>query len=198
LIQETKPDVEWYKKYFEEKVELPQFDNAQFSAVIISQVAEGTVSRMLHSGMVFDEINSICTQKKGRTKEARLFKREPLKGLHYKHWTQPSMIPKNIVNHWGDSSSNKFSSAVKVGIESRYGKNIKYLEPEMAGIIAHTAVMGAYQDRSSKSKLTGEWIIYKIFNGKYYFLTLAGHLEGDEAIYDRIIKLCAPEFPFLF
>ena len=56
-------------------------------------------------------------------------------------------------------------------------------------------------DKAIRSKfkkgLTGEWLIYAVHNEVNYFLCLAKHEEGDEAIYKNKIAPALEEFPEL-
>jgi hypothetical protein len=68
-------------------------------------------------------------------------------------------------------------------------------EYERHGIVS---VANAMHTQAMATKdLKGEWIIFKNFNGKKYFLCLATHSEGDEVIYGAKIKSCLEEFPKL-
>ena len=44
---------------------------------------------------------------------------------------------------------------------------------------------------------TGEWIIFDKEDGQNYYLCLARHTDGDEAIFGKLKQLVFPEFPFL-
>lgn len=60
-----------------------------------------------------------------------------------------------------------------------------------------------HQKAMGNKELKGEWLIYKIMNGKKYYLCLASHREGkdrkesDENIFKNKIAKCLVEFPEL-
>ena len=58
----------------------------------------------------------------------------------------------------------------------------------------HELLIGGYERRFQKGRMTGEWIIFAKVDEASYYLTLGAHAEGDDKILDRI-KACAAEFP---
>ncbi|MCO7255257.1 hypothetical protein KSI86_13925 [Dickeya oryzae] len=63
--------------------------------------------------------------------------------------------------------------------------------------LAHEAVVENYLRRSQEKKLTGHWIIYAIYKGENYYLSLAKHTDDESEIRTQIDAICVPEFPFL-
>jgi len=116
------------------------------------------------------------------------FKHPPLKGcLHIHHSPYASLgysIERNIREYW---FSNKKIKKVKreefERIVTKYGK--KNISP-----ILNTM----HQEVISKKELRGEWLIYKKYNGKNYYLCLASHNEGDRNIFNNKISKCFSEF----
>ncbi|KIP93518.1 hypothetical protein RU10_12365 [Pseudomonas fluorescens] len=66
--------------------------------------------------------------------------------------------------------------------------------------IFHSIVYGGIESRKRRGALTGEWLIYYVYNGLNYYLDLADHevLNDQQKLYDRLSNECAWEFPFAF
>lgn len=184
-------------KEFCTMIRLDRFTNAEFSSLFIYQLIHGFYNEPIHIGMVTDEISSLeGLQKPTHTKDESRFNREPLKGLYKKHFFNPRYIPKNLSNHFG-IGTNKTNSRFYKLIKDIAGDK-GYLTKNDAQILAQKFVWDGYLDRKKAGKLTGEWMIYAKYGGKNHYLTLALHDEGDQIIYDRILKNCRDDFPYLF
>lgn len=119
------------------------------------------------------------------------FKKEILVGYSKIHHGTYSgigySIIRNIKEYWYKNG--------KIRRSRRESFNELLNKYERHGIVP---VANAMHTRAMNSKeLKGEWIIFKNFNGKKYFLCLATHTEGDEFIYETKIKPCLEEFPEL-
>jgi hypothetical protein len=69
---------------------------------------------------------------------------------------------------------------------------------EKIGTMDLPAIANELHNRAVHSRqLTGEWLIYKEFKNRIYYLCLAIHEEGDENIFDNKIKITFSEFPEL-
>jgi hypothetical protein len=55
-----------------------------------------------------------------------------------------------------------------------------------------------FLEKLRNGKLTGEWIVFKKYERKNYYLTLASHSEKNEEIIRRILDDCRSQYPFLF
>ena len=130
------------------------------------------------------------------TQAASAFKREPLKGLMKKHFTDARFIVKNLGAHFGyDHGGNKDLDAL---ISEAFSRNEScYVDETFINFIAHESTVGALQKRAKNKKISGEWIVFQKYNGKNYYLTLAAHDEGDECVYGRVCDAYDLDFEFL-
>lgn len=130
-------------------------------------------------------------EKSSGTKPATQFRNPPLRGLWHKHFFDAHYTINNLRNHWA-------RDRLKQLIEEVCDPNKSTIITQaMVNELVHRLVHGAIDDRQSTGRLTGEWIIFAKYNNQNYYLCLARHDEGDEAIYSRIEALCFREFPFL-
>lgn len=124
--------------------------------------------------------------------EGKPFKHEPLKGLFKVHHSSLSglgySLVRNIIEYWFDESGSIKRKRQKdfESIIERYGS-------ERVGVIA----IEMHSQTLKFKKLKGEWLIYKIFKGKKYYLCFAAHEEGDNKIFEDKILECYAEFPEL-
>jgi hypothetical protein len=123
-------------------------------------------ARLYHVHNIYDEIGILegTDPRPSRTKEAKPFKKPPLLGLWHKHHFQPHFFGKNLANELRHS----FDKA----IEKHIGSKIK----DFAGVLAYDLTIGAYRDRSDRTELAGEWIVFEKEDSKiYYYLSLGSH-----------------------
>lgn len=115
----------------------------------------------------------------------RPFKKPPLRGLLHAHFVQASFIPMNIeLEHRRNGSTHAGEAFESGGV----------LDQETINRIAHTATVGSYEQRARRQALTGEWLIYADHGGDKFYLAVAGHYEGDQVIYDRMMDRCGESF----
>ena len=103
---------------------------------------------------------------------------------------------KNIGNHWRLGQGGE--PLERMLGEEFAAEESGYFTDELAACISHRLVIGGYTDRAGQGELTGEWIVFSKHEGQRFYLTLASHSEGDDAIHKRIQEWSRPEFPFLF
>jgi len=122
------------------------------------------------------------------------FTGEKLSGyLHIHHSTYASIgysVVRNVKEYWfkkGEIRKKRIIDFEK--IVNKYGKdNISPIAITM------------HQKAISNKELKGEWLIYKKYNGKNYYLCLASHREGrnridsDANIFNNKISKCLTEF----
>lgn len=106
--------------------------------------------------------------------------------------------PKNLVNHWGLEFENslKFNALCKrIAEEEEKSPS----EVRWQGRLAHAMTIGAYEERATKNRLTGEWILFAKHNGKNYYLCISIHTSGeeDQHVHDFLKTLCEHEYLFL-
>jgi hypothetical protein len=125
------------------------------------------------------------------TKDETEFRHEPLKGLWHKHFFDAHFIAPNLLNEWGGDRLNKLIKEVCDP------KKSEVFTEEMANELTHRLVHGAMESRDQEERLTGEWIIFDKEDGTNYYLCLARHSDGDEAIFAKLRAIVFPEFPHL-
>jgi hypothetical protein len=178
----TQEDIEYVKGWSDLKLSTGKVSN-----LLVDQLAHGLINRTLHFHIICDEIGVLedapyC--RSSNTKSTTEFRREHLRGLWHKHYTEPGHILQNIMLHWGKDFS-RFATHIE-----------NEITPETVGKIGYDFVMEAHKQRNRAQKMTGEWIVYAVHSGESYYLTLATHKEGDEVIAARV-RECAVEFPDL-
>lgn len=146
----------------------------------------------VHPGAVLDSIRDLeAGEIMKTTKPATQFTREPLRGFWHKHFFSAHFVPKNIALH------------LKKGELERVVTRV--LDPEKYPVITKDAiaeltkelVYGSFEQRYADGKLTGEWTIFAKHQAQNYYLCMAQHASGDEAIMRRMQPICFFEFPFL-
>lgn len=172
-------------------------DISRISTILIAQVLQMHANRTVNTYNILDEIKfleglNIYTA----TEPESEFRHHPLKGLMKKHFTDASFIVKNIGAHLGmDYGGN---SRLTNLIQEAFNKNESgYADDEFFLRIAHGMTCGALEERAKNNRTTGEWIVFKKYDGKNYYLTLAAHKEGDDNIYKKVCDSYDIDFSFL-
>ena len=146
-----------------------------------------------------DNIEQIPTGRPSRTKSATSFRGPVLGGLSKFHYTTTGYMGQNILLHW-NSKDNRKERAKLNELFDLTASSCESLDEawKVAGKIAKQVVDG-YGDRGDAQKLTGEWVIFREWEGQNYYLSLGNHseLQDTQALYDRVRRGC-PEFPFCF
>ena len=133
------------------------------------------------------------------TKPPTAFRKPPLKGFWYKHFSTSRHFVRNIGERWGVAAGgNKDLRAMIEDCGFRAEANME----KMIALVTHRFVMGGASDRSQANRLTGDWIIFaKNGNGENVYLDLASHEEAQKAPEQLVLKLVegsAVEFPEVF
>jgi len=106
-------------------------------------------------------------------------------------------IPRNFGLRWGlDRGGNQALVQALVAIAREHEE-----DPDMwPRVLAHRLAMEGYEARAGRRRLTGEWILYAVHEGRSHYLTLGTYEEGrdPEALLARLRQQCAAEWPFLF
>ena len=147
-----------------------------------------TVKEFFQSREILDLIesleNEVCTIKQ------RPFNGEFLKGLmHVHHGTYATMgysAVKNCIVYWYNNEK------MRPKIIPEFQALLDESEHDLGARMYQKAIFSRI-----KNGLTGEWLIYKKYQGKNYYMCLAKHDEGDENIYKNRIRPCLIEFPEL-
>jgi hypothetical protein len=129
------------------------------------------------------------------TKDATQFRRQsPLYPFWHKHFYAPRHFFPNIAARWGlTRDGNRDLMKVINEIAARHG----HAPEAWQKVLPHRLVMDGWRDRVSFG-LTGDWIIFAKHGGVNFYLDLATHEEGDDAVMTKLRRGCATEFPFLF
>lgn len=162
------------------------------SDLFLRQLQKGISDDSLHVPMIMEEVRALEGKRQSYTRPAEPFLREHLTGLHKKHFYQTSLIGRNLQNEWKLQSqrSTKFRDMIWRTLK-------KTSDPLLASQeIAQNFVRGL-SERERRGDLDGEWVVFAIWEGKNYYLTLAHHKEGDVEIRKRILNFCLEQFPFV-
>jgi hypothetical protein len=144
---------------------------------------------------VLHEINALegKSQFTSRMRPTTQFNHKPLKGLWHKHFRQTDLrsLSINLLKGLRRDGLPKLEAEVSVLEEPRD------FEPADAAKIAHEAVVDNYERLLATQSLTGEWIVYSVFEGVNYYLCIASHDTGDDVVFNWINTACTVQFPFL-
>ena len=131
---------------------------------------------------------------KSRTKAAKPFRGTALQPLWHKHFSAPRHMLKNVGIHWAvDKRETTALDCLIAGIANEGSDH-------WVDQLCYQFVIGGYQERVEKRRLTGDWIIFAKHNGCNYYLDIATHFEGDDdqTLMRKIRYGSEAEFPFLF
>jgi hypothetical protein len=93
----TQENIEEVKKWLELKLTTGKVSN-----LLVNQLAHGLINKTIHVHIIYDEIGILegaPYSRSSNTKPATAFRRDPLKGLYHKHYSDPSHIAKNLEIH---------------------------------------------------------------------------------------------------
>jgi hypothetical protein len=143
----------------------------------------------------FEMLDTIYELEQGNgrngTKPATSFKNMPLKGLWHKHYFSAHFLARNILLGLGKNGAMRIIKEVMDPNKS------PVVTQEMIKEVSYRIVHEPFEHRGASKQLTGEWLIYLPYNSKNHYLCCSTHYAGDQAIYDRIIQHCVPDFPDL-
>jgi hypothetical protein len=145
---------------------------------------------------VLDELDFLDGVKRSsKAKSPEPFRHPLLRRFWHKHYSSARHIPRNIGLRWGlDRGGNQALDQALAAIAREHGE-----DPDMwPRVLAHRLTVEGYEARAGR--LTGEWILYAMHEGRNYYLTLGTHKEGKdpEEPLSRLRRHCAAEWPFLF
>lgn len=145
----------------------------------------------IHPEEVLDAIKEETGINTQGCKKATKFRNRPLKGLWHKHYYSGRFIGHNLYNEMANGKLEKIVSDV---FEPHMGKPAT---KDMFEDLAKRAVHDSLDERRTKSKTTGEWVTFAKHNNQNYYLCMATHDNGDDAIRNKIDLICRKEFQFL-
>lgn len=131
-----------------------------------------------------------------KTKAATKFKRPPLRGLWHKHYYDGSMnmLANNLSNAIKKYQLPYFQQMID---EAKTAGEERFVQIADIPHIVNDAVSGNLKRRRDAGKITGEWIVYAIHDGKNYYLGLCKHSDPQEEIRRKIDMTGVLEFPFI-
>jgi hypothetical protein len=177
---------------FADFIGLSKIAPGRFSWLFVVQVLLNDLISGVDPDMIVQEVKALESGKPSLgTKPASEFNREPLKGLWHKHYFSAHFIGRNMSNYLSGGKLHQFLSEV---LDPGKSPNVTR---EMIAEIAHRVVEEPLDVRANTEKLTGEWIVFAKHGGQNYYLCLAKHDTGDQAIYDQIDLVAFKQFPFL-
>jgi hypothetical protein len=183
-------DKEFHRSETQDYIDLAMV-TGRCAAQLIDQIATHLTARTANIFTIIDTLASLEERPGARpspTKPASQFNGKWLGGLWHKHYSQPRFLACNLANHL---TNKRFAAIAEetVGVDNEF-------DADAVARFVHAAVIGNYEQRAGAAKLTGEWIVFAKEPTGNVYLTLADHIEDDEAIWRRCAA-CAPEFPDL-
>jgi hypothetical protein len=197
---------EWaqIKQKAAESLMLPVSIEIEYSISFIALLLHAQSERLFNVHCVSDEVKYLAgLSTSTATKAAELLVKGKFKDqcFWHKHFFDARFIVKNISNEL-----KRDNSEFNLWVEKEFESLPENEELRINWLIRQYSI-GAFEYRagihenisepSDKKRVTGEWIIYKPFQGKLYFLDVALHSQGRE-LYSNIKAHCAAEFPYLF
>jgi hypothetical protein len=162
------------------------------------QIASISKHRIYNSFSITDVIQELEGVGRGCIQRVDQFRHLPLKGLWKAHFLDARFIIRNIINHWGfeGENSSKFNSlcAQVVAEEQKNPSEVGW-----QGRLTHAMIIGAYEEKAKRHKLTGEWLIFSKHNDQNYYLCISKHTSNTEDVnlFDLLKTVCKNEYPFL-
>lgn len=171
-------------------------DLSRISTILLAQLSVVHSTRTLSTHMITDEIKYLEGLKPhSQTLKADQFRKEPLRGLWKKHFSDPQFLIRNIGNHFGLNKGG--NERLTQMIAEAFKRNTSgYFDDEFAHFLAHEFTIGAYDKRFKMKKMTGEWIVFQKHQGKNYYLTFGLH-ANDDWIYRHVNLAIEFDYPFL-
>ena len=174
--------------------------NSICSRLLINQMLYGFHTGKFDPSNIIRAIIEVENNSHIRTKKERPFLGKVLKGYWYKHWFDIIFMGKNLRNFW------KLDKKTSKKLENQIAQSFKEAGVKEGDLITGHAIEKFLYDYVEKPnlffnknqlyKLTGERLVFQLFNGKYYYLTLSEHKENDEDVLRRI-NTCYSQIPFL-
>lgn len=142
---------------------------------------------------IVTEIRHLEEGTQSRTKPEEEFKHPPLRGLWHKHFFSARFLPANIAIEHGKKGVAKILASKNLSVQTEEDARLLSIE------IAREIVTGAFEQRSERQALTGEWIVFAKHDGQNYYLRACKHSDpsNDQKLYNEIEQACFRQFPFL-
>ena len=192
-------DEEQYSKieFIKGGLKLDENVEGRYSISFLLDLLYGYESSTINIDAVMHEVKFLeGVNDTSKTKAPTQFRRPPLKGLWHKHYEDTSLsgLAVNLKNALSNYSIPYFEEKI---IEAQESGEERYMTSEDVKHIVNDVVTGNLQKRRGENKITGEWIVYAIHEGKKYYLCLAKHDHSDSFIRKKIDNTGVYEFPFL-
>ena len=141
----------------------------RISSLFLAQMLQMKSNRVIDIFNITDEIKALeGVDAKTQTKKERQFKPgTPLEEFWYTHFTDPRFMSQNFASEFGyqNGGNTRLSNMVGKLFNEHKGE---YVNEGFAQALAHEATVGAYEKRSKRNGLTGEWIIFSKYKGMRY------------------------------
>ena len=175
--------------------ELEEITESRFTTVFILKMFHA----FLHGAnidIIIEEIKNLEKLDKNyrRTKPATEFNGNHLKGLWHKHYENNSL--RDMALNIG--TQLKFSKTFNKEALAIFN-NSSLSAQEKVSKLSYLASGKQYLERIDGGRLTGDWIIYHIHDGKNYYLNIntGKHVGKDEILAREIRDITLFEFPFI-
>lgn len=138
------------------------------------------------------------------TKDATTFKRPPLAGFWHKHYFSARHMPTNMLVRWGMEQTKQSEAIGNKDLDRLMQDFLDRYEGQLGevwlGEFAEKVSVGAYQERAQARRLTGDWIVFKFYEGQRYYLDVVPHSasQDSEGLFNSLKQNTGIEFPFLF
>ncbi|UQS15180.1 hypothetical protein [Pseudomonas sp. HS6] len=188
-------------------VSLSQLYSHRMSQCLALRLHNGSILRRINKFSVLDEIallEKTPTSRPTGTKAAEKFRGPILGRFWHKHYFDAYHLPQNIQNKWFSEYALKHrllkEKLHEILLVEEDDSDMEKYRNVKANQISHALVYGGIEARRNRRALTGEWLIYYVYDGLNYYLDLANHeeLDDQQGIYNRLRDNCAWEFPFAF
>ena len=157
--------------------------NGRYSPGLLFELTQQALDG-LNVGSIIDEIKHLEDSAfKSRTRKARQFKGNILKGLWYKHYFQVQFLSQNLI---AELSEYRIKELLKPYSQHSDGEYV-IMSEDLINAIAQDIVHGGFDRKSARRDVTGEYIVFEKSTSGNHYLTLGRHRE-DEAIAERVQK----------
>ena len=188
-IEDQDPELSHFAHYIKKELGENMGVEGRFSTGFFLDCLFGLQAGKQNVQAVFSELLYLEGKGASQTKTESMFTREPLKGFWHKHFMPGDM--RNIGVNTQNALTNYGIPIFDNFIEDAKETGQEFFSEEQVLLAIDDAVSGNLARRRCDQKMTGEWIIYTTHQGEKYYLCLASHDDGDEAIYAQIKKAVA-------
>lgn len=168
------------------------------SALLLLQLYGGARSGTLNPAKVVQEICILegLHGEPSSLKPATQFKRAQLGGLWHKHYLEDGIVAMAL-NLQKELRKNGLPALKRKVEEAQASGEERYFTADDLAAATYEATHGAWERLQTERRITGEWIIYAVHDGKNYYLSLGKHTDGDNVLRTQLEIFTRHEFPFI-